>query len=164
MDALLSANDQMEALSRSYVGAITARAGYAVGHAEPDRDSVDLFLQAGGTMRPQIGVQLKATATVVIGQPQFTFALKIKNYNDLRVATQSPRILVVLAMPKNDADWLDHSIERLMLRRCAFWKSLLGMPETGNENTVSITIDTRQVFDVPAITTLMQRSREALPL
>src|SRR5438034_11405107 len=99
MDALLTNNDRMEALSRVYVSAIAARAGYTVGHAEPDRDSVDLFLNAGGAMRPQIGVQLKATATIPQDVADFSFPLPIKNYDDLRIATQSPRILIILALP-----------------------------------------------------------------
>ncbi len=55
----------MEALSRAYVSAIAAHAGYTVGRPEPDRDSVDLSLSAGGAMRPQIDIQLKATTTAM---------------------------------------------------------------------------------------------------
>jgi hypothetical protein len=66
MDALLTPNDQMEALSRVYVRGIAARAGYTVGQADPDRDSVDLFVQAGGSMRPQIGIQLKGNYSFCI--------------------------------------------------------------------------------------------------
>lgn len=154
----------MEALSRAYVGAVAARAGYIVGHAEPDRDSVDLFLQAGGKMRPQIGAQLKATTAVLEGVSNFNFPLKLKNYNDLRVATQSPRILVVLTLPKDDKEWLEHDVSRLVLKRCAYWTSLLGMPDTTNSETVSIPVDTARVFDPSALTSLMEKSRNGVPL
>lgn len=159
MDALLSQNDRMEALSRAYVSAIAAHAGYTVGNAQPDRDSVDIILNAGGVMRPAIGVQLKATTTVSVVSGEFSFPLPVKNYNDLRVPTQSPRILVVLALPGNDDEWLTHRIDKLIMKRCAYWKSLFGMPETNNIRTVSVNVDAAQIFDVAALVSLMQKSR-----
>jgi hypothetical protein len=163
-DALLTPNDQMEALSRAYVSAIAARAGYVMGEPRPDRDSVDCTLSAGGEMRPQIGAQLKATAGAPKGASAFPYALKIKNYNDLRVPTQSPRILIVLALPKSADDWLHHSVDELILRRCAFWKSLLGEPALDNTTSVTVSIDTARAFDVQTLTTLMEKSRQGVPL
>lgn len=159
-DALLTAADRMEALSLVYIRALAARAGYMVSGPEPDRDSVDLTLSAGGHMRPQIGIQAKATTTIAAGVPQFSFPLKLKNYNDLRIETLVPRILVVFAMPKEDADWFHMDAERLLLRRCAYWKSLQGMQETDNETKLAVSIDTSQVLDVQTLVTLMDKSRK----
>src|SRR2546423_2935769 len=149
----------MEALSRAYVSAIAAHAGYTVGRPEPDRDSVDLSLSAGGAMRHQIDIQLKATTTAPESVDEFTFPLPVKNYNDLRIQTQTPRILVVLALPNDDREWLNHTITHLIMKRCAYWKSLSGMPETKNTTTISIPINSTQVFDVPTLVALMQKSR-----
>ncbi len=69
---------------------------------ELDRDSVDLRIQASGPQRPALELQLKAT--VDLGPPQtgeLRFRLSIKNYDDLRTATQTPRLLVVLELPKD---------------------------------------------------------------
>ena len=63
-DSLLTVPDQEEALSRVYVKAVAARAGYGTAHPVPDRDSVDLRIHAGGPMRPALDLQLKAAVTV----------------------------------------------------------------------------------------------------
>jgi hypothetical protein len=163
-DALLTGNDQMEALSRAYICAVAAKAGYAVSVPDFDRDSIDLLIHAGGGMRPQIGLQLKATKGIPSNRANFKYALKIKNYNDLRARTQSPRLLVVLAMPKRTDDWLNHSPKRLILKRCAYWKSLFGEPDTENDTAINIDIDTSQVFDATTLIALMAKSRAGTPL
>lgn len=45
---LLKEPDRKEALSRVYVKALAALAGYTTSVPEPDRDSVDLQIRAGG--------------------------------------------------------------------------------------------------------------------
>jgi hypothetical protein len=157
--ALLSGNDQMEALSRAYVAAIAANAGYLMAVPDFDRDSIDVMLHAGGRMRPQIGIQLKATTGIAASVSSFKYSLKIKNYEDLRAETQVPRILVVLAMPKQSTSWLNHNPKRLILKRCAYWKSLAGAESTPNQTAINIDIDTTQVFDVFALSALMEKSR-----
>lgn len=163
-DSLLTLNDQMEGLSGAYVGAVAARAGYMRAEPYPDRDSLDCMLLAGGDMRPQIGVQNKATTAAPINAQTFSFPLKIKNYNDLRIQTQAPRILVVLALPEDSNDWLVQNLDHLIIKRCAYWKSLLGMPVSTNETSVTIEIDTSNVFDSATLVALMDRSRQGLPL
>lgn len=59
---LLSGPDQKEGLSLAYVKALAARAGFSTAVPEPDRDSVDVRIMAGGLRRPTLGLQLKATA------------------------------------------------------------------------------------------------------
>ena len=46
---LLTGPDQKEGLSLAYVKALAARAGFSTGVPEPDRDSVDVRIMAGGT-------------------------------------------------------------------------------------------------------------------
>ncbi len=52
MGTLLTGPDQKEALSRVYVKALAACAGFSTSVPEPDRDSVDLRIQAGGGASP----------------------------------------------------------------------------------------------------------------
>ena len=47
-DALLSEADQKEGLSLVYVKALAIRAGYSCSIPDPDRDSIDLCIRAGG--------------------------------------------------------------------------------------------------------------------
>ena len=58
-DQPLTEADQKEALSRAYVAAVAARAGYTTTTTNPDRDGIDLRIQASGRFRPALDVQLK---------------------------------------------------------------------------------------------------------
>jgi len=96
LDALLSPEDRKETLSRVYVQAIAARAGYATAVPDFNRDSIDLIVRAGGAARPALDLQLKATAT--LGAPYqgaFKFVPSRKNYEDFRSEAQLPRLLIV---------------------------------------------------------------------
>ena len=159
---LLTDSDQKERLSLVYVKALAARAGFVTSVPEPDRDSVDLRIQAGGPRRPALDLQLKATAT--LGEPQagfVPFRLAIKNYNDLRVETQTPRLLVVFELPRDESRWMTVTAEELVLRRRAYWLSLQqGYAEDAAQQTVTVRIPEHNVFDVETLRELMERSRK----
>jgi hypothetical protein len=126
-----------------------------------DRDSVDLGFMATGRMRPNLHVQLKATINLRKAGEIFKFALKKKNYDDLRVPTQVPRIVVVLALPKQETSWLNVSVSHLVMKRCAYWASLRGEPELPDDQaSVSIEIPTVNRFDVDCLRKLMEAARE----
>jgi hypothetical protein len=159
-DALMAATDREEALSRAYVGAVAAGAGYVTALMDFDRDGVDVQIRAGGEMRPSLDIQLKAT--INLGEPTdnvFRFPLKRRNYDLLRAETMIPRILVVLDLPRNEADWLHVAPDQLIMRRCAYWADLAGMPETENKESVTISIQNKNRFDVKSLRALMERAR-----
>ena len=160
-ETLLNPPDQKEGLSLVYVKALATRAGFVTSVPEPDRDSVDLRIQAGGPSRPALDLQLKAAA--VLHKPQagfLPFRLSIKNYNDLRVSTQTPRLLVVLKLPKDKSRWMTVTTADLVLRRRAYWLSLQrGHDEVVGQKTVTVRIPKDNVFDVKALQKLMERSR-----
>ena len=159
-DALLANTDREEALSRVYLYAIAAGAGYAVATSDFDRDGVDAQIRAGGDMRPCLDVQLKAT--VNLGEQRdgvFSYPLKRRNYDLLRESTMVPRILVVLDLPRDETMWFTVTAEELILRRCAFWRSLAGLPDTGNKESVTVSIQASNLFDVGGLRALMEQSR-----
>ncbi|MFD1944737.1 DUF4365 domain-containing protein [Paradevosia shaoguanensis] len=159
-DALLHQTDVESALSIAYVYAIAAHAGYNCSEApQPDRDSIDLQIWAGGQMRPKLDIQLKSTVNLKGSEVHFSYPVKLKNYEDLRVATQTPRILVVLDLPSEPEKWLTASSEQLVIQRCAYWVSLRDAEPTENRATVSVPIPRQNVFDVPALRRLMEMSR-----
>lgn len=159
-DALLFENDVASALSIAYVQAIAARAGYSCGEPPgPDRDSVDIQIAASGAMRPKLDLQLKASTRLEGSEPEFRYPIKSKNYNDLRVDTQTPRLLVVLDLPAEREQWLQVTTAELIIRRAAYWRSLRGEPETSNSSSVTIFIPKANIFDVEALTRLMDESR-----
>ncbi|MFO0750883.1 MAG: hypothetical protein U1F43_35210 [Myxococcota bacterium] len=53
----------------------------------------------------------------------------LKTCNRLRgVSVVPPKLLVVLFLPPDPANWLAHSADELVLRRCGYWMSLAGAP------------------------------------
>ena len=161
IDSLLTTTDQEERLSLVYAKALAARAGYVTSVPGPDRDSIDLRVHAGGSYRPALDLQLKATTNLEASQNgSRPFRLKIKNYNDLREPTQTPRLLVVLKLPDDESRWMTVTKECLTLRRCAYWHSLQkGHREIEGQSTVTVHISDCNVFDVDALRALMEKSR-----
>lgn len=111
-------------------------------------------------MRPKIDLQLKASIRLADAGNSFSYPLKIKNYNDLRIDTQTPRLLVVLDLPRERENWLTVSVDELIIRRAAYWKSLRGLPETDNSVSVTISIPKANIFDMNALAELMETSRQ----
>ena len=158
-DTLLTPADQKAELSLVYAQAVAARAGCATSIPTPDRDSIDLSIQAGGAMRPALDLQLKATTTLSTGG-RLSFDLPRRNYDHLRIETQTPRLLLVLQLPRDEEQWMTISAQELTLRGCAYWLSLRGFEESANRRTVTVSIPTANVFDVQALQQLMEQSRK----
>ena len=158
---LLTEPDCKEGLSLVYANALAVRAGYSVSTPYPDRDSVDLRIQAGGAFRPALDLQLKATAAIgELRDGCYRFQLSAKNYNDLRTETQTPRLLVVLELPKDEARWMSVTGEELMLRRRAYWLSLQrGHDELAEQRSVTVCIPERNILNVETLQRLMEQSR-----
>ncbi len=84
-------------------------------------------------------MQLKCTSQEVLRGGEVRFPLKRKNYDDLRaMELLVPRILVVVLVPEQPADWIGQDEARLELRRCGYWSSLFGAAATDNETTVTV--------------------------
>ncbi|MDE0647478.1 MAG: DUF4365 domain-containing protein [Cyanobacteria bacterium MAG IRC4_bin_6] len=161
---LLTNADQKERLSLVYVEALAAQAGFTTSKPGPDRDSIDLSIQAGGRFRPALDLQLKATTTLDPernGCRSFR-SLSIKNYNDLRGPSQTPRLLVVLELPQDESRWMTVTPEELILRQQAYWLSLQGEGhgDVSNKTTITVHIPVGNVLNVETLQTLMERSRE----
>ena len=161
-DALLPFEGREEALSKAYVHGVAAAAGYTTADYDYDRSGTDLLVQGGGDFSPMLALQLKATINLRLLMAAdgevFSFQLKAENYEWLRKASQVPRLLVVLDLPRDEAQWITITTEELVLRRCAYWLNLHGsQPVAANRPTVHI--PKSQVFDVAGLQTLMKESR-----
>jgi hypothetical protein len=144
---------RQEALSFAYVRAVAAHAGLIC--AEPDRDfGVDLCLrqvrQRGQRFTDtsgQLDLQIKSTTRAGVTGAEVVYDLEVKNYNDLREGGDNcPRILVVLVLPEDEAQWLSQTVDELILRHCAYWISLVGFPATTSTSTVRISIPRTNIF------------------
>ena len=162
-DALLTQELRQEAMSIAYIHAVAAMAGYTTAPPVPDVDGVDLRVQAGGWLHPNIDIQVKATTR--LGSPDdgfFRFPLKIGNYDLLRERTQVPRLLVVLGMPPDEEEWLSQTADALVMKRCAYWLGFKECEPVENKYTVTVRIPQCNVFDLLGLQSLMEMSRNGV--
>lgn len=161
--SLLTVPDRKELLSQAYVRAVAAFCGYTTAIYDLDRDGIDMRIQASGEMRPALELQLKATVNLRKGHSgSFRFRLKRRNYDLLRIDTQTPRLLVVLDLPDDEDLWLAMTVDSLVLRRCAYWLSLRGSPPTTNHSSITVEIPRAHLFDVDGLRALMRQSRRGV--
>lgn len=160
---MLTENQVKEQLSVAYVNAVAAVCNFACEFTRIDIDSVDVSITCNGYLAsdsiirsPEIKIQLKATEHLVLNASrEYSFVLPIKNYNDLRAMTLTPRLLVVLHLPPSRQDWLLHSETDLVLRNCAFWSNLQGKPDVPNTSNITVHLPSSNVFSPNILKQLM---------
>jgi len=88
-----------------------------------------------------------------------SFFLKgVERDDRLRAETVLPhRLLVVLFLPENAREWLKHTEEQLVLKRCAYWASLKGAPESANESGQTVYLPEDQPFSPEDLIALLSR-------
>ncbi len=161
-------NQQKELFSKAYVRAVAAVAGFSVSQPEVDDDSIDLKIVARGgegvVFSPELNLQLKCTSRDVLDGQFIRYPVRIKNYRDLIVNSQVPRLLVVVLVPENLENWLQQSEDEMCMRYCAYWVSLRGLPERLNTANVTVELSRSNQFTVEALKSIMQRlSQGGLP-
>lgn len=175
MQAISPPNIESE-LSYAYLHAVASQAGMAcrVGSRHEDNNGIDATLTAWGPFvnggyltEVDIKVQLKATIAVPAddGDNLSYFVSGVTRYDDLRTETVDvSRILVVLFLPADAANWLNHSADQLALRRCAYWQSLRGAPATTNGSGATVKLPKNQMFNSQGLAELAaQLSRREFP-
>ena len=159
---MMDLSQQQEQFSRAYVHAVATVAGFSLHRPDIDVDSIDTVVSASGMnglyASPRLDAQLKCTYQEVVGETTVAFELKIKNYDELRAENiLVPRLLIVVAVPRDRREWMVHQEEQLLLRRCGWWFSLRGFPTSKNEKTVTVSIPRSQVFSPDQLTNIMSR-------
>ena len=161
----MDANTQKEQFSNCFVYAVASVAACSVAKPSVDHDSIDWTISNRLPRRPKIDVQLKCTGRETPKDPVFSFVLKRKNYDDLRITDLiAPRILVVVVVPDKTDDWIDMRPEEMALRHRAYWMSLAGFPDSPNQTSVTIDVPTSQAFTVQSLSELMEKANQGLPL
>jgi hypothetical protein len=172
----LTENNIKAELSYAYLHAVAARAGVAceVTGRHSDAVGVDATLRVSQPSAPfpmlkyfAIDVQLKATSqepTLVEGW--YSFWLPLDLYDRLReTAVDPPRLLAVLFLPADPSQWLLHSEEALIARRCAYWVSLCGAPPSENKTGQTVYLPQANFLSVAALQALLERfaRKETIP-
>lgn len=158
----MTIDDQKEQFSFAYARAVAAVAQVVVSEPTVDDDSVDLSFKkkgGGGAVRsPQLDVQVKCTESANIRADHIAYPLKLKNYDELRPTNLLvPRILIVVTVPDDLVDWLNHSEQELAMRKCGYWVSLRGMAATANQTNVTVHLPRANQFTVAQLAQIMQR-------
>ena len=171
-------NENIESeLSYAYLHAVAARAGVGckVSSRHDDNAGVDAeltgwgpFPNGGYRQEVDIKVQLKATikSPTIVGDSLSYSLTGINRYNDLRTDTVStPRILVVLFLPSDEKEWLHHTDDALLLRKCAYWVSLRGAVPSNNATAQTVYFPKNQKFDLDGLTNILTRvSKNDIPV
>lgn len=143
-------NTVEEELSLAYLHAVCARAGVTCSEARRalDNDGIDAMLKArfSQAQYPQmedvhLEVQMKATKRQQADDGvKLSYWLKsVERYDVLRRENrQLARVLIVLFLPADPEEWLLHSEDELILRRCAYWASLRGAPAASSGTGATI--------------------------
>lgn len=152
---------QQEGFGDAFLLAVAGVAGCAVSLRRPDDDSIDWTLSCKLARRPKLDVQMKTTSTGDGGGDDIRYPLKMKNYKDLILTNVlAPRILVLVALPANMEEWLSLTAEQLVLRRCGYWVSLAGKPESANETSVTISVPRENLLTPEAVHWMMHKINE----
>ncbi|MFC3798108.1 DUF4365 domain-containing protein [Cohnella sp. GCM10012308] len=157
-----------EGLSRAYTLAVAHKAGFNCSKPEYDY-GIDGSIKDVQIIRPgryldcgfSIDYQLKCTVNVEYEKDHLKYDLEAKTYNDLIIEdVGTPRILILFVLPSDQSQWLNISTNHTILKNCAWWYSLKGMPPTNNENTIRIRIPLEQILTEHALSELMSKVRK----
>lgn len=156
-------------LSYAYLHAVASRAGFACEYSGRHLDGAGVDAQVhedGRRLAPDsrllafsIHVQLKATRQPPAEQAgRFSFSLPVRQYDRLSSPLLGvPRLLVVLLLPERPLEWLQFSPDGLISRRCAYWASLFGAPDSANEATQTVHVPFAQVLSPDGLLAVMAR-------
>lgn len=160
---MLHPTQQKEQFSLAFIRAVTSVAGYNINRQEVDHDSIDIGVcgtrrDGGSRKAPHLGIQAKCTETDNTTGEFCTYDLSLKNYDDLRATeVHIPAILVLVCVPQDITHWLVDTPEQTALRRCAYWLSLRGHPQSENETSQRVYLPRSQRFTVNALREIMTR-------
>ncbi|MBX9784506.1 MAG: DUF4365 domain-containing protein [Chitinophagaceae bacterium] len=165
----LTNNDIESELSYAYLHAVTSKVGAScsIANRSLDGNGIDAsitgwgpFLGGGYLEEVTVHVQLKATITVPVEQNGHLsyFLSETRRYDDLKADTVSvPRILVVMFLPANAAEWLTISPNELIMKKCAYWTSLRGSRASTNKTGETVYLPKAQILDPNNLTDIFTR-------
>jgi len=160
---------QKEQFNKAYVHAVASVAHFQISQPSVDCNCIDLHISSDGEHQTQedtmIAVQLKATEQNFLHDNGVHFPLEIKHYDNLRKTDiYIPRILVVMLVPADLNDWMSHSPDELVLRKCCYWVCLSGRASTSHTSKVTVVLPSANVFTPEALIEIMKKASNNLPL
>jgi hypothetical protein len=156
-------------LSYAYLHAVASKAGFSCEYRNRHLDGagVDATITEDGRQLAtdsvltsfSVDVQLKATYQDLPEQEgRLSYVLAVPHYDKLRLEeVASPRLLVVLRLPRNPDEWLQISEDALIARRCAYWVSLRGAPASANREAQTVYLPRQNLLSHGSLFALMAR-------
>lgn len=161
-----------EALSCAFMTALAAKARVLLNIGETFDYGIDGYLREvqrfhnGRHMANGLALdfQLKATASWENdpGDEHIAYDLEVKAYNDIaiRPPEEAGMVLILLCLPKQEAEWVQASTDALKLKHCCYWYRITGGCIAKNEEQrETIYIPKRNILDEIALTTLLSEER-----
>lgn len=160
----MTPEQQQEEISKAYLHAVAAHCGYAVGSWSQDHGGLDATIGAPSTVgaghlaKPKVDVQLKATRRSDVEHEEFVcWQLAGAHYDSLIVDASVPHLLVVLLLPENAGDTVEHTVNHLLIRRCAYWHTMTGLPPRApDQASRTVRISKRRPFSPAALHAIME--------
>jgi hypothetical protein len=157
-----------EGLSRAYLQAVAAMAGMNISNGCRSHDyGIDgsfheVCIVNGKRVDSGFSIefQLKATSLLRVDSEHIKYDLDADTQRCLVNRAGKPRatpgILIVYDLPKPTEEWLESSVENMILRRCCYWVAPKWEPTT-NISTVTIEIPKNQILTHAALQELMKK-------
>lgn len=161
---VLTRNHRQEGLCRAYIQAVAAQCGMSASTPYPDYgidmtlNEIELSQGIHSESGYRLDVQAKSATRVGRVEGVIRYDLDLRSYDVLRrPAPGSPRMLVVLLLPRDESRWCSQTEDQLVLRHCAYWISLRGWSPSVNRRSVRLSIPAAQMFSPDALRTIMGR-------
>lgn len=155
-----------EDISISYISALCAYSGIAYEIIRHDDDSTDgmlmkrICLDTGHQFDAQLRIQLKCTSSVsqyTDDGKEIIYKLKVKNYNDLCTKATTPIILGLLVLPEDEKQWMNWSMDELLIKGCMYWAEFSNEAESSNVGTVSVKLNKHNVVNADTLLEMLEK-------
>lgn len=166
----MTPNQQQEEIGKAYVHAVAAACGFSVSQWSQDHGCIDTTISAdrvlgqGPYSKPKVDLQLKATTQDVVKDEHIAWSLEMAHYDKLRARARVPHLLVVLALPDDARDGVRHTVDALLIRKCAYWVNMTGMPEVVGQGSKTVQIPREQVLSPEGLLQILTRVSEGASL
>jgi len=159
----MTPEQRQEEISKAYVHAICAACGFTVGTWSQDHGGIDTSIRSGSSVgqghlaKPCIDVQLKATTQNKLKRERhLSWQLERAHYDKLRAASAAPHLLVVLLLPDLLEDSIEHTVDRLLIKKCAYWVRMTGMEDREQKN-ITVKLPLENLFSPEQLKTIMEK-------
>ncbi|MGW8400745.1 DUF4365 domain-containing protein [Streptomyces lydicus] len=144
-----------------FVRSLAVAARLTAGKSQPDITGDDWTLgypgRLGATRFPRIDVQVKCWGSPKGNDHEWRYPMKVPHYNLLAgTGFTYARFLFLVITPKDPAEWIDITPERLMLRHAAYWacfhdKSELGENEEDPQHAHTVSVPKANLLTVESL-------------